>query len=76
MLSVISDYKTKLILHDGSHPIIKKPRQVLYAMKVQVEKESDRLENLQIITEVEKSGWGTSVVLVVCQRWHNIWRGL
>ena len=44
--------------------IFVKAHRVPYALKVQVEKELDKLETNGVIKETDKSSWGSSVVLV------------
>ena len=45
-------------------PIFVKAPRVPYALKVQVEKELDKLETNGVIKKTDKSSWGSSVVLV------------
>ena len=45
-------------------PIFVKAPRVPYVLKVQVEKELDKLETNGVIKKTDKSSWGSSVVLV------------
>jgi hypothetical protein len=64
-IGAIPEYQAQLILQEGSRPIYIKPRQVPYALKNKIENEIERLENLNIISKVDHSEWGTPVVPVV-----------
>ncbi|KAL0151789.1 hypothetical protein M9458_052940 [Cirrhinus mrigala] len=60
----ITDFKAKVRVQEGTHPIFHKPRPVPYALKDAVEKELDRLERNGIISQVGRSDWAAPIVVV------------
>ena len=59
----ICEFKAKINMKPNANPVFQKARPVPYALKA-VKKEWDRLENLGIISKVERSEWASPIVSV------------
>lgn len=61
----INNYKTSFKLKESTTPVFLKPRPVPFALREQVEKEIDRLEEAGIFEKITYSQWGTPIVPVI-----------
>ncbi|XP_059047717.1 uncharacterized protein K02A2.6-like [Achroia grisella] len=64
-LGVIKGEKIHLELKENTEPIFMKPRPIPFSFKDKVEHELTKLENEGVITKVDNSDWGTSLVPVI-----------
>ena len=53
-----------ITMKDGAKPIFVKPRRVPYALKEEVEKELDKLEENGVIVKTDRSDWASPIVVV------------
>ena len=64
-LGLVTDVEVKLVLKDNCKPIMLKSRSLPYALKDKVEEELNSMVKSGILTKIEDSSWGTSIVPVV-----------
>ena len=63
-IGCVPNYVVKLQLGKDSKPIFFKEREVPYALRERVEKELDELESSAIISKIDRSDWGSPLVVL------------
>ncbi|XP_044764532.1 uncharacterized protein K02A2.6-like [Coccinella septempunctata] len=64
-IGCFNKFKLKLFLEENSVPKVFKARPLPYALKEKVERELNRLVDINILTPIEHSDWGTPIVPVL-----------
>lgn len=63
-LGHMSDFKAKLLMHEGAKPKFCMAKSVPYVMKSAIKEELDRLERIGVLRKIPTSEWATPIVAV------------
>ena len=72
-VGVMKHHQAKLHLKEGAQPRYHRARLVPFAIRYEVAKELDRLEEMGILERVETSAWAAPIVVVPKKDCETVW---